>query len=106
VAGAELAKLRHDRVEVAQRLAQHHERREEHRLLVAHVGMREQRLDGRRGAEQTPVEDLGELVPARGDQVEAGFKSVDVKGHRRSLGAARVRRKCVNPPICRRGTAR
>ena len=51
VTGAELAQLRDDRVEVAQRLAQQHECAEEHRLLPLHV-VGEERAHGGRGREQ------------------------------------------------------
>jgi hypothetical protein len=78
VAGAERVQRRQHGLEVAQRLAQQHERGEEHRLLAAHVGAGEQRLDRRRGLEQARVEDVHQLVAVRGDEVEAGFESVKV----------------------------
>src|SRR5262245_24738460 len=42
---AQCLELRHDRVEVAQRLAQQHERAEQHLLLALQIGALEERLD-------------------------------------------------------------
>ena len=88
VARAELAELRHDRVEVAQRLAQEHERAEQHALLALEIGAREQRLHRGRGGEQPRVEDVHQLVAARRDEVEAGFERIEVHGEdrRRAVG--------------------
>ena len=88
VAGAELAQLRQDRVEVAQRLAQEDERAEQHGLLPAQVGAGEERLDGRGSREQPRVERVHQLVAAGGDEVEARLEGVEIEGHAPELGRA------------------
>src|SRR5207247_4996386 len=84
VPGTEEAELGRDRLQVAQRLPQEHERREKHRLLLGQVRLREERLHGRGRLEQPRVEDLDELLAARRDQVEARFECFEIESHVRS----------------------
>ena len=72
MAGAELAELRRDRIEVAQRLAQEDERAEQHRLLPPHV-VGEERPHRRRYREEARVELVHQRVAVAGDEVEARF---------------------------------
>ena len=65
----------HDRVEVAQRLAQEDERAEQHRLLAAQVGPSEQGRPPGRWRRGGPVEGVHQLVAARADKVEARFEA-------------------------------
>jgi carnitine 3-dehydrogenase / betainyl-CoA thioesterase len=90
VAGAELAQRRHDRVEVAQRIAQEDQRGEQHALLAAQIGAGEQRLRRRSGGEQPRVEDVHQLVASGGDQVEARFERFQIEVHAEQLPGLRA----------------
>ena len=85
VAGAEVAELGRDRLQVAERLAQQHERAEQHRFLLCHFAGGEERSHVRGGREQARVEDVHQLVAARGDEVEARFERFQIEVHGISL---------------------
>jgi hypothetical protein len=99
---AELAQLRRDRVEVAERLAEQHERAQQHRLLPAHV-VGEERPHRGRGLEQAGIELVHQLVAARREQVEAGLQSVQVEAHLVSLCGAMSSRGSSAGPGATRG---
>jgi nucleotidyltransferase/DNA polymerase involved in DNA repair len=92
VAGAERAQRRPDRLQVAQRGADQHERAQQHRPLSAQVGA-EQRPDLRRAREQALVERVHQLLATRGEQVEAGLQGVDVQVHGASISGRGARRE-------------
>ena len=91
--GAELAQLRHDRVEVAQRLAEQDERAEQHRLLTLRIDAGKQRLHSRRCGEEPRVEDVHQLVAARSDEVEARLEGFQVHLHSCLAGVIWTRRR-------------
>ena len=79
--------------------------RQQHRLLALHVGAREQRLDRRRGGEQPRVEDVHQLVAARGDEVEARLERIQVHEDPDGAAARAIPGACARPRSPRTATA-
>ena len=84
VTRAEVVQGRDDGVEIAQRLPDEHQGREQHGLLALHV-VREQRADRGCSLEQTVVEVVDQFVAAWGHRVEARLESLEVEFHAQSI---------------------
>lgn len=96
VPGAESAKRRDDRVEVAQRLSQEDQRGEQHALLSAEIGRGEHRFDRGSDGEQPRVEGVHQRFAVGSDQVEARFEHVQFERHAASFRDSAPPRKDPN----------